>query len=109
VWPHYDGEGRPWLLVSLDWVKGRSIAATPRLDFAGDSIVGGYSPANLNWDDGVPAAEAGIDPSEPGGIHRVGNAEQLASAAIAWFQDRADRWEFELKPPGQIESQAGAR
>ncbi len=87
VWPHVTPDGRPWLIVSLDFCEGSTIVETLRLDFEGSAIHGGWSPACLNWDDGVSAADAGIDTSPPDGIAlRHDDPSELARAAARWFE-----------------------
>lgn len=91
VWEHTTPEGQPWLIVSRDFSEDGKIRDTLRLDFDGRAIRGGWSPAFLNWDDGVPAGEAGIDVGPPDGIDlQHGSPAELAEAAAAWF-DRHDR------------------
>lgn len=105
IWDRYDRNGRPWLLVSLDIVSDGWIKAVPRIDFDGRAITGGYSPAMLNWDAESTAAECGIDPQGPGGIHLTGSPAELAEAAAGWFRGRLDRWKDEqpvMHRPGDI-------
>jgi hypothetical protein len=59
-WLHEDDSGEPWMLISMDVVDDQAIVAVPRADFDGTGVIAGYSPAYLNWDSGVRAAEAGI-------------------------------------------------
>ncbi len=75
----------PIVCVSHDFSEHGSIRDTLRLDFDGSEVLGGWSPASLNWDDGVRATAAGIDVDGPDGIRRTGPVEQLADAAGAWF------------------------
>jgi hypothetical protein len=86
VWLN-ESDGRPWLTVSLDVVRdGGGIAATWRLDFDGDTVCGGRSPAYLNWDDGVSADEAGINMTPPRGMPRtLGPPSELGRSAAAWL------------------------
>jgi hypothetical protein len=67
-WLHQDADGIPWLLVSLDFTEANVVHDTLRLDFDGTGIRGGWSPAFLNWDDGVRAGSAGIDIAGQDGI-----------------------------------------
>jgi hypothetical protein len=60
VWLHEGSKGK-WPIVSKDCPEEGTIRATLRLDFDGSSIRGGWSPANLNWDDGVALNEPEID------------------------------------------------
>jgi hypothetical protein len=87
VWRHEDDDGTPWLIVSLDVVEDRTIVDTWRLDFDGSSILGGRSPASLNWDDGVRAHAAGVDASDAG-IEAVAEPEPLARLGGEWFDER---------------------
>jgi len=59
-----------------------------RLDFDERGIRGGWSPASLNWDDGVRAEEARIDVSGPDGVRYLADGasvEDLARRAAEWF------------------------
>jgi hypothetical protein len=95
-WLHADGDGTPWLLVSLDLIEGRSVRATLRLDFDDRGIRGGWSPSCLNWDDGMRAEEALIELSGPDGLVFPANGssvEDLARCAAGWFiQSKKGRW-----------------
>jgi len=76
----------PWLVASVDIVDHGRIVATPRVDFYGDRLLGGLSPADFNWDDSVSADQAGIDPNDSMGLPvGSGRAEELADAAANWF------------------------
>jgi hypothetical protein len=93
VWRHSDADGTPWTLVSRDFVAGNAVRDTLRLDFDGNSIAGGWSPAFLNWDDGVRAADAQIVADPPDGIRLSGSAPtDLADAARVWFDGHIARW-----------------
>lgn len=67
-WLHADDDGTPWLLVSLDIVEDHAVRDTLRLDFDERGIRGGWSPACLDWDDGMRAEEALIELSGPDGL-----------------------------------------
>ena len=98
VWLHQDDDGAPWLCVSHDfsrtrWFSRKSwILRTLRLDFDGELIEGGWSPAALNWDHGVRARSAGIDFASPDGITLRGDVEELAVAAGHWFDAHRARF-----------------
>jgi hypothetical protein len=66
-WLHHDERGE-WLLVSWDFVEDGSVCATLRLDVDEAGFRGGWSPALLNWDDGVRAEDAGISTTGPDGV-----------------------------------------
>jgi hypothetical protein len=80
-----DADGTPWMIVSLDFAEHDVIIRTLRLDFDGSMIVGGWSPADLNWDSGVRAALAGVDVSSRDGIRAEGTPAELAALAATWF------------------------
>jgi hypothetical protein len=86
-WYHQDDDGSPWMSVSRDFVVDNVVRKTLRLDYDGHSLRGGWSPAFLNWDDGVRAADADIDTSPPDGltIDDVSVAEAAVTAA-EWFR-----------------------
>ncbi len=88
-WLHKDRDGTPWMVVSLDIIRGGGIVAVPRIDIDVNGARGGLSPAMLNWDDGVRAEEAGIDPTGPGGFDEPLGAD-LVDQAVLWFLDQAD-------------------
>lgn len=89
VWTHTNAAGEPWLCVSLSLASGVAVERTLRLDFDGRCIRGGWSPANLNWDSGLPAQEAGIDTRPPDGIEVTGGSPTaLAQASRDWFRAR---------------------
>ena len=71
-WYHQDADGTLWMTVSYDVVGPRGMTDTLRVDYDGVAVRGGVSPANLNWDDGVRAAAAGIDLASPQGMQVSG-------------------------------------
>ena len=99
-WYHADHDGTPWMIVSYDFlgeetvrkglfqrVKKRFIVGTLRCDWDGARLLGGWSTAYLNWDDGVRAQDAHIDTSPPDGLEaEVTNPEEAASIAADWFE-----------------------
>ena len=79
--------GTPWLCVSMDVSRDGRIQRTFRVDYDGHDLVGGLSPAFLNWDDGVRATDAGIDTTPPLGISASGvEPEVAARLASDWFR-----------------------
>lgn len=88
-WYHRDPDGSLWMTVSVDTTNGRQIVETWRCDYDGKRLLGGRSPACLNWDDGVRALDAGIDVTGPDGLHRVEEDPVRAAEVTArWFADR---------------------
>jgi len=92
VWLHQDVRGE-WACVSYDFSRDGVVVDTLRLDFDGSTVRGGWSPANLNWDDGVRAAEAGIDFDGSDGLNATGSAPDLAAAAGVWFDGHRQAWQ----------------
>jgi len=87
-WYHADDDGTPWVTASYDDVVGGSMTATWRIDFDGEELVGGRSPANLNWDDGVRARATGMSVEPPEGITvTVSSPRQAARLAADWFAE----------------------
>lgn len=93
VWLHSDEDGTPWTCVSHDFTVAGGIRDTLRLDFDGGCVLGGWSPANLNWDDGVRARAAGVDVDGLDGLRVTGPVEDLATAAAQWFDRHMATWE----------------
>jgi hypothetical protein len=94
-WLHEDGDGTPWLLVSCDFIEGDVVHDTLRLDVDADGIKGGWSPAFLNWDDGVRCAIAGISTAAPDGIDITSppaSPADLPPRAAAWFVYHQTTW-----------------
>lgn len=94
-WLHEDEDGSRWLLVSADFVEGNVVHDTLRLDVDRSRLSGGWSPASLNWDDGVRAQEAGIDTGPPDGINidmPGASPAELAQVAAEWFSRHRASW-----------------
>ena len=91
-WYHEDPDGTPWMLVSHDSVVGGAVTATLRVDYDGTNLRGGWSPAYLNWDDGVRARDAQIDTTPPNGL-RVDDVEPGRAAVVTarWFAEHIAR------------------
>lgn len=51
-WYHMDSDGSLWMTVSVDDVRDGDMVVTWRCDYDGHRLLGGASPAFLNWDDG---------------------------------------------------------
>jgi hypothetical protein len=92
VWLHRDPDGSPWLIASRD-LHSHTGSATLRLDFDGSSILGGWSPAGLNWDDGVRGRDAGLVGDGADEIFlQDPDPALLASEAAAWFSRHISVW-----------------
>ena len=90
-WYHADDDGALWMTASYDDMVNGSMAATWRIDFDGRELVGGRSPANLNWDDGVRGRETGMSLEPPEGlVAEISSAEGAAKVAAAWFHKATD-------------------
>ena len=88
-WYHRDPDGSLWMTASVDVVGNEGITTTWRCDYDGQRLLGGRSPANLNWDDGVRALEAGIAVSGADGLDSVEpDPGRAADVAVAWFKKR---------------------
>ena len=98
-WYHQDGDGAPWMLVSLDLCEDDRVSRTLRIDVDESGIRGGESPACLNWDHGVRAEAAEIGLTPPGGLSMSGSdVAALGTAASAWFWERSKSLEAGLTP-----------
>jgi len=85
-WYHQDADGTPWMTASYDYVNQGTVFATLRVDYDGSRLAGGWSPACLNWDDGVRADEAHIEVDPPEGIDcPVSSPDEAAALAMEWF------------------------
>lgn len=74
------------MVASHDFVANDAVHATVRADYDGRNLRGGWSPACLNGDDGVRAADALIDTTAPEGLHLDNIAPPDAAAtAAAWL------------------------
>ena len=92
-WYHTDADGTPWMIVSYDLVVDNVVRATLRLDYDEQTLRGGWSPACLNWDDGIRAVEAGIDTDAPDGLLIRDPADpETTTIATTWFTERIARW-----------------
>jgi hypothetical protein len=85
-WYHVDPDGSPWMMVSYDFVGDRGIVGTLRCDWDGAQLLGGWSPAFLNWDAEVRAGAAGVTTTPPDGLQAAATEPETAAAiAAAWF------------------------
>lgn len=85
-WYHVDDDGTPWMTASYDDMVEGAMASTWRVDYDGVELVGGRSPANLNWDDGIRGRATGMSLEPPDGlVAKVSSAEQAAQVAAGWF------------------------
>ncbi len=85
-WYHIDDDGTPWMTASYDDTIDGVMATTWRIDFDGRELVGGQSPANLNWDDGVRGRATGMSLEPPDGlVQTVSTAVEAAQIAADWF------------------------
>ncbi|GAA2170122.1 hypothetical protein [Pedococcus bigeumensis] len=85
-WYHADVDGTLWMTASYDDMVGGVMVATWRIDFDGLELVGGRSPANLNWDDGVRGREIGMPLDPPHGlVVNFWSVNEAAQIAADWF------------------------
>lgn len=85
-WYHVDDDGTLWMTASYDETIDGVMATTWRIDFDGLELVGGRSPANLNWDDGVRGRATGMSLEPPDGlVADVSSVEEAAQVAADWF------------------------
>lgn len=85
-WYHEDTDGTQWMTVSYEVIIGPGIVATWRIDFDGRELVGGRSPAQLNWDDGVRGRHTGMSLVPPDGfVAEVVSLEQAVERCAAWL------------------------
>ncbi len=88
-WYHRDPDGAPWMIASVDVVGDEGVTTTWRCDYDGHRLLAGRSPANLNWDDGVRATDAGISVSGADGLDVVeSDPGRAADVAATWFKAR---------------------
>ena len=88
-WYHRDPDGSLWMIASADVVSDRGVTTTWRCDYDGHRLLAGRSPANLNWDDGVRATDAGIPVAGADGLDAVeSDPGKAADVAAAWFKAR---------------------
>jgi hypothetical protein len=85
-WYHEDADGAPWMIVSYDFVTDNVVRATLRVDYDGHSLRGCWSPAFLNWDDGVRAEGEHFDTGLPDGLiaNDIG-VRQAAELTATWL------------------------
>lgn len=94
-WLHEDSDRTPWLLVSWDFTEANVVHDTLRLDFDVTGIRGGWSPAFLNWDDGVRCGPTGISTAPPDGIDirsPPASLAELPQLAASWFEYHRTTW-----------------
>lgn len=85
-WYHADPDGTLWMTVSYDDLIDGTMRVSWRLDFDGVELVGGRSPANLNWDDGVRGRTTGMALTPPDGFTtEVISVADAGAQAIDWF------------------------
>lgn len=85
-WFHADNDGTPWMTASVDEGPDGSMTATWRVDFDGSELVGGRSPANLNWDDGMRGRTIGMSLDPPDGFTaKASSPAHAAVLAAEWF------------------------
>ena len=76
------------MMVSYTFGPPGLAVGTLRLDYDGCDLRGGWSPSDLNWDDGVRADDARIDTSAPDltWLTFAGSREtRRADLQISWF------------------------
>jgi len=85
-WYRRDADGKPWMIVSYDFMAGDLVVATLRLDYDGRNLRGGWSPESVTPDDAARATDRGIDTGLPDGLC-VDDVSPEAAAQIAtgWF------------------------
>jgi hypothetical protein len=85
-WYHVDDDETLWMTASYDDMVNGVMATTWRVDFDGHELVGGRSPANMNWDDGVRARSTGMSTEPPDGfVAKVSSAKDAAQIAADWL------------------------
>lgn len=85
-WYHADEDGALWMTALFDDMVDGVMEATWRIDFDGQELVGGRSPACLNWDDGVRGRATGMSLEPPDGlVANVSSPDEAAQAAAEWF------------------------
>jgi len=85
-WYHQDADGTPWMLVSYTCGPVGVAVGTLRLDYDGWDLRGGWSPSDLNWDDGVRATDAQVDTGPPDGLSvDCVTCEEAVEIAAEWF------------------------
>src|ERR671921_819775 len=86
-WYHRDADGLLWMTASVDDVRNGRMLATWRCDYDGHRLLGGASPAFLNWDDGVRALDAGVVVAGPEGLDAIEtDPNRAAETAASWFR-----------------------
>lgn len=90
-WYHRDADGSAWMTASVDVLEDGRMFTTWRCDYDGHRLLGGRSPANLNWDDGVRAIEAGVKVSAADGLDATEpDPYRAAQLAASWFLNRVN-------------------
>lgn len=85
-WYLSDSDGTPWLMLSYDFLAGGGVSQTLRLDYDGQTLEGGWSPASLNWDAETRAREVPIETATPGGLsYRPSSDADALECAHEWL------------------------
>jgi len=99
-WFHADRDGTPWLMLSCDFLGDRGVVATLRLDYDGQSLLGGWSPSCLNWDAEMRASDVPIDTTGPDGLSfRPSSTADAIDQTRAWISARIEEGSGATKQP----------
>ena len=88
-WYLNDADGTSWVMISYDFVGEQGVRATLRLDFDGQTLEGGLSPAALNWDAEMRARDVPINTAEGDGLfYRPASTADAVRHAREWLLER---------------------